>query len=993
MTGRRTLIVVGHGMVAHRFCEALGQRDRGRTWRVLVFGEEPRAAYDRVGLTQFFAHRDATRLGLASPELYREWGMELKVGVRVVCLDRNRQEIETDEGDRLFWDHLVLATGSFPFVPSIPGTELTGVFLYRTIDDLERILAYGDRCRTAVVIGGGLLGLEAAKAVYDLGLKTHVVEAAPRLMPRQLDEAGARLLREKVEALGVQVHVGKSTQAIVGTRHVEGVQFADGTVLAADMVLFSCGIRPRDELARQAGLAVGPQGGVVVDNFLRTSDPRVFAIGEVALHEGKIYGLVAPGYEMAEVLAANLCGEQREFRGSDLSAKLKLLGVEVASFGCTDASGAEVRIAVYEDPFAGVYRKLFFDRSGKRLLGGILVGDASDYATLVALCRSGAELPQAAGALVQGQHGSLGARPARVGAAGLADGDTVCSCHNVSKGRLCTAIREGGVQGVDELKKRTRAGTGCGGCTPLLQQILEAELAAAGRRVRKQLCEHFPYSRQELLHIVKIKGYRRFEEILKSHGQGSGCEVCKPAIASILASLWNDHILDHATIQDTNDRFLANLQRGGLYSVVPRIPGGEITPEKLIVLGQVAQKYGLYTKITGGQRIDLFGAELRQLPDIWEELVNAGFESGHAYGKAMRTVKSCVGSTWCRFGVRDSVGFAIRVEMRYRGIRAPHKLKAAVSGCIRECAEAQGKDFGLIATEKGWNLYVCGNGGAKPRHADLLAADIDEETAIRYVDRFLMYYIHTADPLTRTSVWLEKLEGGIEQVRDVVVHDRLGIAADLEEQMQRLVESYRCEWTEVVRNPERRRWFRQFVNTEAAQPEIGRIEERGQKRPVDWPRDASLPTPEETYLSSGQSLAHVLHNGSRRWVRVGRVDDFPPDGASVVLYGRTQIAVYRFATRNEWYATQNVCPHKRALVLARGLLGDHGGTPTIACPLHKKLFALTTGRCLSDDTLAVATFPVEVREGSVWLLLPPEELLDEALATDRVALGRTSVAA
>ncbi|MCX8073045.1 MAG: nitrite reductase large subunit NirB [Candidatus Binatia bacterium] len=988
MSAKRTVVVVGHGMVGHRFCEALWERDRGRSWQVVVFGEEPRAAYDRVGLTQFFAHRDATRLGLATPELYHEWGMELRVGERVTRIDRERQQVETERGHSVDWDVLVLATGSFPFVPPIPGTELTGVFLYRTIDDLERILAYGERCRRAVVIGGGLLGLEAAKAVYDLGLETYVVEAAPRLMPRQLDQAGARLLQEKIVALGVHVLLNKVTQAITGVRQVAAVEFADGTELGTDMVLFSCGIRPRDELARAAGLTVGPQGGVVVDNYLRTSDPRVYAIGEVALHAGKIYGLVAPGYEMAEVVAANLCGERREFVGGPLAAKLKLLGVEVASFGCTDADG-DGRAIVYEDPFAGVYRKLVFDREGKRLLGGILVGDASDYATLVALSRCGAPLPAPPSALVRGAQQS--AQPGRGGAA-LDDAATVCSCHNVSKGAICAAIRQQQLTSLAEVKRATRASTGCGGCAAAVQEILEAELAAGGAPRRKQLCEHFPYSRQELLHIVKVKGYRRFEQLLRSHGRGAGCEVCKPAVASILASLWNEHILDHATIQDTNDRFLANLQRGGLYSVVPRVPAGEITPEKLIVLGQVAKKYGLYAKITGGQRIDLFGAELHQLPDIWEELVAAGFESGHAYGKAMRTVKSCVGSSWCRFGVRDSVGFAIRVELRYRGIRAPHKIKAAVSGCIRECAEAQGKDFGLIATEKGWNLYVCGNGGAKPRHADLLAADLDEETAIRYIDRFLMYYIHTADPLTRTSVWLEKLEGGIEQVRDVVVHDRLGIAADLEAQMQRLVESYRCEWTEVVCNPERRRWFRQFVNSQQSQPGIGLVEERGQKRPVDWPADATLPPPEQIQLSNGKTLAQVLNNGSRRWVRVGRVEDFPEDGAGVVLYGRTQIAVYRFATRGEWYATQNVCPHKRALVLARGLIGDHQGVPTVACPLHKKLFALTNGRCLSGEPLALATFPVEIRHGEVWLHLPPAELLDEALATERVALGRGNAA-
>ena len=382
---------------------------------------------------------------------------------------------------------------------------------------------------------------------------------------------------------------------------------------------------------------------------------------------------------------------------------------------------------------------------------------------------------------------------------------------------------------IAQVKSCTRAGTGCGGCLPMVADLIKSEFEAAGKAVTNHLCEHFPYSRQELFQIVKIRRFKTFDALLAEYGSGHGCETCKPTVASILASLWNENVLEpvHAPLQDTNDRFLANIQRGGLYSVIPRIPGGEITPEKLIILGEIARKYGLYCKITGGQRIDMLGAPVHLLPDIWTDLVAAGFESGHAYGKAVRTVKSCVGSTWCRYGVQDSVGFAIRVETRYRGIRAPHKIKAAVSGCIRECAEAQSKDFGLIATEKGWNLYVCGNGGANPRHADLLAADLEEVTAIRYVDRFLMYYIQTADRLTRTSIWLENLEGGIEFLRDVVINDRLGICTELEQQIQALVDTYECEWKAVVSDPEKRRFFNQFANTDQIEPGIDLVLKRG----------------------------------------------------------------------------------------------------------------------------------------------------------------------
>jgi nitrite reductase (NADH) large subunit len=429
------------------------------------------------------------------------------------------------------------------------------------------------------------------------------------------------------------------------------------------------------------------------------------------------------------------------------------------------------------------------------------------------------------------------------------------------------------------------------------------------------------------------------------------------------------------------------MQRGGLYSVVPRVPGGEITPDQLIALGSIAKKYNLYTKITGGQRVDLFGAQVQQLPDIWEEVVHAGMESGHAYGKALRAVKSCVGSTWCRYGVQDSVGFAIRIENRYRGIRAPHKIKGAVSGCIRECAEAQGKDFGLIATEKGYNLYVCGNGGSKPRHADLLASDLDEETAIKYIDRFLMYYIQTADRLTRTSVWLENMEGGIEQLRDVVVHDKLGICDELERRLQHLVDTYKCEWTEVVNDPQRRRAFSQFMNSAETETGIEIITERSQNRPADWPKDGqlvqlSVPVETNGHAKTTNGKPKPREDAQPQWVAVGHVEDFPLEGGAAIKYGKVQLAVFRFTSRGQWYATQNMCPHKRAFVLSRGIIGSAGEVPKVACPLHKKNFSLETGECISGDEHSIKVFPVRIVDDHVELLLPPQDQLDALLATD-----------
>lgn len=975
----KKVVVVGNGMVGHRFCERLVEYDISRKFRITTFCEEPRAAYDRVGLTSFFAHRDAEKLMLARREWYAENEIELHIGDRVCTIDRNKRCVVSDKGIRINYDHVVLATGSYPFVPQVPGVQLPGVFVYRTIEDLQQIIKYAEGSRSCVVIGGGLLGLEAAKAAYDLGLETHVVEFATRLMPRQVDDRGSRLLVKQIEALGVRVHLGKSTKAIHGAQGVERIEFADGGAIETDMIIISAGIRPRDDLAKESGLAIAERGGVIVNERLQTSDWQVFAVGECASFGGMVYGLVAPGYDMAEIVAANLAGAERRFAGADLSTKLKLMGVDVASFGNYEAPAEIATPLVFEDPFANCYKKLVFAHDGTRLLGGILVGDATDYGKLAMLAKTDAALPcQPHDLLVSSTPNGTA-----IGLDAMLDSGQVCSCNNVTKAAVCAAVCDG-ADTLDALKKCTRAGTGCGGCVPLVADLLKAELKKSGLAVVNHLCEHFPLSRTELFAIVKAKQLRTFGDIVAHCGSGHGCETCKPAVASILASLWNEGILkpEHETLQDTNDRFMANLQRGGLYSVVPRVPGGEISPQKLAIIARVAEKYSLYTKITGGQRIDMFGARVQDLPEIWEELVNAGFESGHAYAKALRTVKSCVGSTWCRYGVQDSVGFAIQVEHRYKGIRAPHKIKMAVSGCIRECAEAQGKDVGLIATEQGYNLYVCGNGGSKPRHADLLASDLDEETALRYIDRFLAYYIMTADRLTRTSVWLEKLEGGIGHIRDVVVLDKLGIATELEYMTQRLVDTYECEWAAVVRDPEKRRRFRQFVGSDDSEPCIEFVSERGQYRPADWPSDfVSL---EQFRLHDGRTLGELEQNASNdlRWVAVGYADDFPLDGGATVKYGKSQIAVFNFASRKQWYATQNMCPHKKAFVLSRGIIGTAGDEPKVACPLHKKTFSLQSGKSMEGDEYRIKTFRVKVDDGRVFVELPPAEVLDPVMATE-----------
>jgi nitrite reductase (NADH) large subunit len=727
----------------------------------------------------------------------------------------------------------VLATGSYPFVPPIPGRDRRGCFVYRSIEDLEVISAAARRARVGTVIGGGLLGLEAAKALTDVGLETHVVEFAPRLMAVQLDDPGGRLLRRKIEALGVHVHTSKNTKEIVdGAGRTHKMVFTDGTTLETDLIVYSAGIRPHDELAHAAKLAVGDRGGIVIDDHCRTSDPDIYAVGECALWNGRIYGLVAPGYQMAEVAARHLAGEaDARFAGADMSTKLKLMGIDVASIGDALGTTPAALEYVYTDPISGIYKKLVVSDDGRSLRGAILVGDAADYGNLLQMALNGLPLPVRPEDLILPAREDTAARG--LGVDLLPASALICSCNSVTKGALCDAIGAGATS-MGALKKQTKAGTGCGGCGPLAKQILDCELKKRGVDVKNHLCEHFPYSRQELLHLTRLGTLKTFDAIIAKHGRGRGCDICKPAVASILAACWNEYVLKpkHAPLQDTNDHFLANLQKDGTYSIVPRVPGGEITPEKLIVLGEVAKKYGLYTKITGAQRIDLFGARVEQLPLVWGELVAAGFESGHAYGKALRTVKSCVGSTWCRYGVQDSVLMAINIENRYRGLRSPHKLKMAVSGCTRECAEAQGKDVGIIATEKGWNLYVCGNGGMKPRHADLLATDLDDRTLIRYIDRFLMFYIRTGDRLQRTASWLENLEGGIGYVRQVVCEDSLGLGHELEADMQKFVDSYECEWKKAINDPETRRRFRHFVNSNEPDRNVVFITERGQIRPA-----------------------------------------------------------------------------------------------------------------------------------------------------------------
>jgi nitrite reductase (NADH) large subunit len=835
----QTIVVVGNGMVGYKFCEKFVAQAQSKEFKIIVFGEEPRPAYDRVHLSEFFENQDAKALEMAPADWYQKNNIDLIVDERVSEIHRVAKTIITAKNKVIDYDFLVLATGSSAFLPPIKGVEKKGVFVYRTIEDLEGMLAFAAELKSknlkpkAAVLGGGLLGLEAGKAVMDMGLEPHIVEFAPKLMPRQLDARSSQVLQLKLESIGLNIHLSKATNQILGDTSITGLEFGEDDILNVDMLVISAGIRPRDELGKMAGLEMGVRGGIVVNNKMQTSDENIFAIGEVALYNQMIYGLVAPGYDMAGIAVNQIIGNTEILMPEeiDMSTKLKLIGVDVASFGEPFMPASKGHSIIFENKTQHLYKRINISLDGKSLLGGILIGDASDYNMLHQIYLNGMKIPEDASKLilpVSEGGSSFGS------VLDLPDSAQVCSCESVSKGEICCSITEGDCTNLNDLISKTKVTTGCGGCKPMVTDLVNETLKSLGKEVKQTICEHFVYNRQELYDLVKISKVSNYEETLTKYGKGHGCETCKPLVASIFATITMETANRQPSIQDTNDRFLANIQRNGTYSVVPRIAGGEITPTQLIVIGEVAKKYDLYTKITGGQRIDLFGARVHELPLIWKELIEAGFESGHAYGKSLRTVKSCVGSTWCRYGMHESVTFAIEIENRYRGLRSPHKLKGGVSGCIRECAEARGKDFGLIAVDGGWNLYICGNGGANPKHAVLLAEKLDDQTAVKYLDRFLMFYIRTAGPLVRTAPWLDKLEGGINYLKQVIIEDSLGIIEDLEIEMQGLVNKYVCEWKEAIEDEEIMKRFKHFVNSDDTDDNIEFVEMRDQKMPKAW---------------------------------------------------------------------------------------------------------------------------------------------------------------
>ncbi|KAG7826677.1 hypothetical protein KL920_005279 [Ogataea angusta] len=996
---KKKLVIVGLGMVGLSFLEKLLLNDsKLDEYSIVVYGEEPYLAYNRVGLTEYFQHREFKNLLLSPEEFYQLRGekWDYAIDEKVIDIDRSARIITTNKGNKASYDVLVLCTGSTAILPTDllpPPTKKSyremGCFVYRTIDDLYSMIDFcqGSKKKRAIVVGGGLLGLEAAKALYDMEsfVDITIVHRSHWLLSQQMDQKGGSLLTSKVKELGITCRTGTTVSELIfdADQNLTGVKYDNAEIEECSLLCYTIGINPRDEL-KSCGLVVGSRGGFKVDNMLQTSDESIYAIGECASWNDMTFGLIAPGYEMADVLAFNLTQgklhQPKEFSEPNMGTRLKLMGVDVASFGdfFADRNGPkwiprgyekEVRGLVFEDPIDGTYTKLLFTKDGKYMLGGILVGDTSNYTKFSAMIRK--PLPKSPSELLIGKAGDDDMDI-------LSDDTQICSCHNITKGKLVEAVKNG-CSSLGDLKKCTKAGTACGGCEPTVKVIFETELKRLGGKVSNNLCVHFDYSRADLFSLIMVKNFRSFRRVMEELGSdpsSAGCEICKPTIGSILSTLYNRHLLKKEVhgLQDTNDRYLGNIQRNGTFSVVPRMSAGEVTPEKLVSIGQIAKKYGVYTKITGAQRLDLFGVKKSDLPKIWKDLNEAGFESGQAYGKSLRNVKSCVGSTWCRYGIGDSVGLAVRLEERYKGIRSPHKMKGGVSGCVRDCAEFHSKDFGLCAVKDGFNIYVGGNGGMKPAHAQLLATNVRPDEVIPILDRYLMFYITTADRLQRTARWLESLDGGIEYLKDVIIHDKLGICKDLEAQMRQLVAGYYDEWAKAVSEEKDNPIFRQFVNTPENQDTVEIVNERGQPRPAMWPEKAV------------DQKFNEIKWSSVSWQEVCQSSDLPlaeAGSSATVLVGDTQIALFR-TNENELYCSQNMCGHKRAFVLNQGLLSEDGDENCyISCPMHKRNFYLKSGACKNDETLSIATFEVKEENGKVYAKLPPTTELDEILGTSK----------
>lgn len=794
---KRRLVVVGNGMAGVRAIEEILARGGGESFDITVFGDEPYGNYNRILLSNVLAGSDdSAEIYLNALDWYVDNDIDLRAGVRIVRLDTYARLIHADDGTTMRYDALILATGSRSFFPPMTGlwaddkTLTDGVFGFRTLDDCMGMISEAANRTKAVVIGGGLLGLEAARGLQNRGLTVEVVHAGPTLMNAQLDDAAGAILRRSVEGIGITVHTDKrTTEVLLGEDgKLAGIVFSDGSTVDCDMVVIAAGIRPNVGLAQRAGLTV--ERAIVVDDHMRSvDDDRVYVVGECAQHRGQVYGLVAPLWEQATVLADHLTGTDTTaaYRGSRTATKLKVAGVDVASMGIKTPELPDDEFVQYSEPRHGVYKTIVI-RDGK-LVGATLVGDVSKVSFLTQAFDSGLPLPDERVSLMF----DIGTPEVAVGVSELSDDAQVCNCNGVSKGALVACVRSGETT-VSGVMAKTKAGKGCGSCKELVGQVVE--WAAGGAVTEDPSASWYvpgvPYDKPTLMTLIRDLRLHSVSSVFAALAPDGRVDAgSKMALASLLEMMWADEFVDERDARFINDRVHANIQRDGTFSVVPQMKGGVTSSEQLRKIADVADKYAIpMIKCTGGQRIDLLGVRKEDLPAVWADL---GMPSGYAYGKSFRTVKTCVGSDFCRYGLGDSTALGIALEERYQGLASPAKMKLAVTGCPRNCAEALCKDLGVVAVDGGrWEIYVGGAAGAHIRKGDLLAVVDDPATVMTLTGRFLQYYREDANWLERTYAWVPRV--GIEHIRAVVVDDVHGWAEGLDARMQKSIDAYRDPW-------------------------------------------------------------------------------------------------------------------------------------------------------------------------------------------------------
>jgi len=770
---RPHLVVIGNGMAGCRAVEELLARDANR-YRVTIFGAEPRVNYNRIMLSPVLAgEKTFDEIVINDEDWYRDNGIALVAGDPVIAIDREAKTVLSRAGNLVAYDKLLIATGSDPFIIPVPGRDLPGVVTFRDLDDVDRMLAAAGLGGNAVVIGGGLLGLEAAHGLSLRGMQVTVIHLMPTLMERQLDEAAGWLLRNELERRGQTILTGADTAEIVGDGKVKGVSLKDGRTIPADIVVMAVGIRPAVSLAREAGLAVGR--GIQVDDHMVTSDPDILAVGECVEHDGQVYGLVAPLWEMCRSLADGLVERPTGYRGSVTSTKLKVSGIDLFSAG--DFSGGEgCEDIVLRDATRGVYKRVVVKED--RVIGAVLYGDTADGNWYFDLLKKGEDIAPIRDALIFGQAFASGASATANpidAVAALSDDAEICGCNGVSKGAVLSCI-DGGAHTLDAVRSGCKASASCGSCTGLVENLLALAMGAdyAGERDNKPMCKCTSFTHEDVRRLILEKQLKVIPQVMQelSWSTPDGCASCRPALNYYLLCAWPAEHKEDPQSRFVNERMHANIQKDGTYSVVPRMFGGITTPDELRAIADATEKYGRMVKVTGGQRIDIFGVEKEDLPAIWRDLNDAGMVSGHAYGKALRTVKTCVGSEWCRFGTQDSTGLGILIEKMTWGSWMPHKFKIAVSGCPRNCAEATIKDFGVICVDSGYELHIGGNGGIHLRGTDLLCKVETEQEALDYCAAFIQLYREEARYLDRTAPWVERV--GLDYVRKRIVEDAVG---------------------------------------------------------------------------------------------------------------------------------------------------------------------------------------------------------------------------